>query len=152
MHRILRVRFRRVQKPRFNSLPVGGLDQDIEYYDDQYHETCFYRPEQPQWQANLHVSRFFRTGPAGHELKFGFNYRTQVIDSTFGAPGSQNFGEDRSDGVVANLTRGVQLSFRTEYWTGTLGDTVSAGDFTLSAGLRFDLQRGRNLQAGHSPT
>ena len=48
---------------------------------------------------------------------------------------------------MANLTRGVNHSFRTQYWTGTLGDTVSAGDFTLSAGLRFDLQRARNLPA-----
>ena len=29
----------------------------------------------------------------------------------------------------------------------TLADTLSAGNFTLSAGLRFDLQRGRNLEA-----
>ena len=30
------------QKPRFQSLPVGGLDRDIEYYDYSYHETFFY--------------------------------------------------------------------------------------------------------------
>ena len=137
------------QKPRFQSLPVGGLDRDIEYYGDQYHQTYFYKAsQQPQWQGNLHVSKFFQTGPAGHELKFGFNYRTQVIDSSSGLPGSQNFGEQLSaDRANANLTRGVQLSFRTEYWTATLGDTVSFGDFTLSAGVRFDLQRGRNLEA-----
>ncbi len=137
------------QKPRFKSLPVGGLDRDIQYYDFQYHETYFYKTsQQPQWQANLHVSKFFQIGPAGHELKLGFNYRTQVIDSSSGLPGSQNFGEQFSTELAkANLTRGVELSFRTEYWTATLGDTLSAGDFTLSAGLRFDLQRGRSLEA-----
>ena len=107
------------QKPRFSSLPVGGLDRDIEYYDFQYHETFFYKTsQQPQWQANLHVSKFFQTGPAGHELKVGFNYRTQVIDSSF-RPSRQ----PELRGAVcprcrqANLTRGVELSFRSEYWT-----------------------------------
>ncbi len=136
------------QEPGFSSLPVGGRERDMAFYDDQFHGSFFYKTgEQPQWQANLHVSRFFETGPAGHELKFGFNYRQQVIDSSSGVPGSQNFGEQFGDDAYANLVRGVQLSFRSEYWTGTLGDTVSAGDFTLSAGLRFDLQRGRNLEA-----
>jgi hypothetical protein len=137
------------QRPRFQSLPVGGLDRDIEYYDFQYHETFFYKTsQQPQWQGNLRVSKFLQTGPAGHELKFGFNYRTQLIDSSSGLPGSQNFGQQFSaDFARANLTRAVELSFRTEYWTATIGDTLSAGDFTLSAGLRFDLQRGRNLEA-----
>ena len=136
------------QEPRFSSLPVGGLDRDMAFYDDQFHGSYFYKTgEQPQWQANLNVSRFFETGPAGHELKFGFNYRQQVIDSSFGPPGSQNFGEQFADDAYANLVRGVQLRFRSEYWTGTLGDTVSAGNFTLSAGLRFDFQRGRNLEA-----
>jgi hypothetical protein len=134
------------QEPRFESLPIGGLDRDMEFYDGQYHATYEYKiSKQPQRQANLQVSRFFRTGPAGHELKFGFNYRQQIIDSSTGLPGSQNFGDPRFSPAVANLTRGVRLTFRNEYWTGTLGDTVSAGNLTLSAGLRFDLQRGRNL-------
>ena len=134
------------QKPQFESLPVGGLDRDIQYYDFQYHETFYWAmSQQPQWQANLHVSKFFQTGPAAHELKLGFNYRQQTIDSSLGPPGSQNFGDQGPDYAYANLLRGVQLKFRSEYWTGTLGDTVSAGDFTLSAGVRFDLQRGRNL-------
>lgn len=128
-------------------LPVGGRDQDMAFYDDQYHQSFFYFVgNEPQWQTNLHVSRFFHTGPAAHELKFGFNYRRQVIDSSAGVPGSQNFGDLGGGSSVANLTRGVRLSFLTEYWTGTLGDVLSAGAFTLSAGLRFDLQRGRNLR------
>ena len=137
------------QEPEFNSVPVGGRERDMAYYDGQYHGSFFYKTgEQPQWQANLHVSKFFETGPAGHELKFGFNYRQQVIDSSSGVPGSQNFGEQFAiEDAKANLTRGVELSFRSEYWSATLGDTVSAGNFTLSGGLRFDLQRGRNLEA-----
>jgi hypothetical protein len=135
-------------EPGYESLPVGGLERDLEYYDGQFHGSFFYTiAEQPQWQASLQVSRFLRTGTAAHELKFGFNYRQQVLDSSIGFPGSQNFGEEGPDGATASLTRGVRLSFRTEYWTGTVGDTVSAGQFTLSAGVRFDLQRSRNLPA-----
>ena len=132
--------------PRFDSLPIGGLDRDIEFYDDQFHETFFYHlATQTQKQANLQVSRFFRAGDVSHELKFGFNYRQQVADSMAGVPGTQNYGEQFSGGAAANLLRGVRVVFKSEYWTGTLGDTLSAGAFTLSAGIRFDLQRARNL-------
>ena len=135
------------QDSSFSSLPVGGLERDMEYYGDQFHGSFFYNiAEQPQWQANLQVTRFFQTGPARHELKLGFDYRQQIIDSSLGLPGSQNWGEETLVDAKANLTRGVRLSFRSEYWTGTLGDTVSAGNFTLSAGVRFDLQRARNLR------
>jgi hypothetical protein len=127
-------------------LPVGGRDQDMAFYSDQYHGSYYYFVgHEPQWQTNLHVSKFFQTGPAAHELKFGFNYRRQTIDSSAGVPGSQNYGDQGGGASLANLTRGVRLSFLTEYWTGALGDTVTAGALTLSAGLRFDLQRGRNL-------
>ena len=86
------------------------------------------RARRPRAQVRLQLPH------AGHRLEFG-------------PPGSQNFGEQFTDHAKANLARGVELRFRTEYWTATLGDTVSVGDFTLSAGLRFDLQRGRNLEA-----
>ena len=77
----------------YESLPVGGLERDVEYYGGQFHGSYFYKvANQPQWQANLQISRFLETGDARHELKFGFNYRQQVIDSSSGLPGSQNWG------------------------------------------------------------
>lgn len=134
------------QDASYSSLPVGGLDRDMEYYDGQFHGSFFYTTaEQPQWQANLQASSFFETGRARHELKFSFSYRQQEIDSTNSLPGSQNLGD--SDANEASLTRGVQVKFRSEYWAATLGDTLSLGSLTLSAGLRFDLQRARNLEA-----
>ena len=45
----------------------------------------------------------------------------------------------------ADLTRGVRRVYTTDFWTGTLGDTMTAGNLTLAAGLRYDLQRGKNL-------
>ena len=126
------------------STPIGGLDRDKQYYDGSFHNSWEYlRGTTAQKQANLQLSRFFDAGATSHEVKFGFNYRLLDVESASGLPGSQNYGN--SDEGFAELTSGKLLTWRTEYWTGTLGDTMTAGNLTLSAGVRFDLQRGRNL-------
>ena len=80
----LRVRLRRVPESlassRFRSAGSSGTSSTTTTRTTRRSSTR--ASQQPQWQGNLHVSKFFQTGPAGHELKFGFNYRTQVIDSS----------------------------------------------------------------------
>ena len=39
----------------------------------------------------------------------------------------------------------MRTTYKTQYWTGTLGDTITTGNLTLNAGLRYDYQQGRNL-------
>ncbi len=135
------------QSTNFQFTPVGGLDRDIQFYDDSFHNSYFYSVSKaPQSQASLQVTRFFEAGALNHEVKFGFGYRQLTADTTVGLPGSQNWGSTFADGFAdATLTRGVRRIYRTEYWTGTLGDTLTARDLTISAGVRFDLQRARNL-------
>lgn len=135
------------QSTNFQSTPVGGLDRDIQYYDGSLHNSYSYSmAKNPQRQASLQAAKFFGTGGLNHELKFGFGYRQFTADSTVGLPGSQNWGSTFEDGSAdATLTRGVRRIYRTEYWTGTLGDTLTARDLTIAAGVRFDLQRARNL-------
>lgn len=139
------------QDPRRSDTPVGGLDRDVAYYDDSFRDSFeYFLAHNPQKQANLQASRFFRTGSIGHELKFAFNYRQLIADSASGLPGNQNMGVELVDSEgslisYAALTRGVRHIYDTEFWTGALGDTLTSGSLTLFLGLRYDLQRARNL-------
>ena len=97
--------FASYQNPRFTSTPIGGLDRDVQYYDNSFHNTFFYTlAKDPQKQANLQVSKFFNTGRINHELKFSFNYRQQIADTASGLPGSQNWGATTN---VSSATRGA---------------------------------------------
>ncbi len=138
--------FASYQNPDFTSTPIGGLDKDMQYYDNSYHNTFFYTlAKDPQKQANLQVSKFFNTGRINHELKFSFNYRQQTADSASGLPGEQNWGIAYSSSAIAVLSRGVRRIYTTQFWTGTLGDTLTAGNLTVAAGVRYDLQQAKNI-------
>src|SRR5262249_3666823 len=138
--------FASYQNPKFSSRPVGGLDKDIQYYEHSYHNTYFYiLAKEPQKQANLQASKFFNTGKISHELKFSFTYRQQIADSATGLPGGQNWGIAYSSSAIAVLSRGVRRIYSTQFWTGTLGDTLTAGNLTVAAGVRYDLQQAKNL-------
>lgn len=127
--------------------PIGGLDKDVQYYDGSWHNTFNYGGGRaPQRQANLQVSKFFNTGRINHELKASFNYRQQIPESVTGLPGSQNRGAQFGESPPqALLTRGIRRTFEMQFWTGTLGDTLTAGNLTVAAGLRYDLQQLKNL-------
>jgi Carboxypeptidase regulatory-like domain len=125
--------------------PIGGVDRDIQYYDGSYHNTFHYGGgREPQRQANLQVSKFFNTGRINHELKASFNYRQQFPDSATGLPGSQNQGGSPNSNDLALLSRGVSRTFVMQFWAGTLGDTLTADNLTIAAGLRYDLQQLKN--------
>ncbi len=138
--------FASFQNPYYTYTPIGGLDRDMQYYDDSWHNTFnYFCCNEPQRQANLQVSKFFNTGKINHELKFSFNYRQQMVNSATGLPGSQNRGVAfGSDPPKALLSRGIARAFEMQFWAGTLGDTLTAGNLTVAAGLRYDLQRLKN--------
>ncbi len=132
------------------STPIGGMHRDMYWSDFSFHDSYNYsHSTEPQKQAGLQVSKFFNTGTVSHELKFGFNYRQVVTDSTSGLPGSQNFGSDATccggSMGIAELSRGVHRVFERRFTTLTAGDTVVAGNLTLAVGLRYDLQQGKSL-------
>ena len=141
--------FASYQYPRYTQTPIGGLDRNVQYYDNSFHNTFFYElDKEPQKQVNLQVSKFFNTGRINHELKFSFNYRQQIADSATGLPGSQNRGSEytytSSSSATALLSRGVRRIYSTQFWTGTLGDTLTAGNLTVAAGVRYDVQQAKN--------
>jgi outer membrane receptor protein involved in Fe transport len=133
------------QDAHYNSIPVSGPDAQVVYdVNGVYHNGyLLYKTKNPQYQGNLNASKFFNTGKINHELKFGFNYRRQINDSASAWPGDQVIASEYSS--LAWMTRGVRSIYKTEYYTGTLGDTLTTGNLTVNAGLRYDYQRGTNL-------
>src|SRR4029453_3513349 len=135
------------QKPDYTRIPNGGLDTQEDFIIDEYTGSWnYYFAKDPQKQANGQVSKFFNTGSLSHELKVTFNYRQQIADSATGFPGDQLYGVMySSSSAYAAVTGGVRTTYKTEYWTGAIGDTITTGNLTINAGLRYDYQRGTNL-------
>ncbi|MGH9366476.1 MAG: TonB-dependent receptor [Thermoanaerobaculia bacterium] len=146
------------QFPEYDDIPAGGTgpgSPQTVYYDGVYHGSYyFYDAKNPQYQGNGTVSKFFNTGSVNHELKFGFNYKRQINDSATGWPGDQIFGSEYSTVAYAAVVRNVRTVYKTEFFTGMLGDTLTAGNLTVNAGVRYEVERGRNLpgEAKGNPT
>lgn len=134
------------QDVHYSDFPKDASVQ-LDYYDGAWHNSWFtYLAKDPQKQASGNISKFFTTGSLSHELKVGFNYRQQIADSTTGLPGDHVWGYEYSySSATALISRGVRTPFKTEFWTGSIGDTITTGNLTVNAGIRYDLQRGRNL-------
>ena len=133
----------------FELLPIGGVGTDA--FKDAggvWHDSyAFYQTVRPQHQWGGNASYFFNTGSLGHELKFGFQYRKTPVDSVSGWPGSGNVGLEDQEPVAAQLWRTAAYGSTTEYYSGFIGDTLTAGNLTINAGVRYDLQRGHTNKA-----
>jgi hypothetical protein len=129
----------------FTLMPRGGLEeQAVADVDGVWHNSyLFYRSKSSQRQTGLTASSFFGMGSLNHELKFGFGYKRAVIDSLSSWPGDGLIGFEF--GNFAAVTRNSNAKFEMNYYDAYLSDTISAGNLTINAGLRFDYQRGRNL-------
>jgi hypothetical protein len=138
--------FATYQNPKYFDTSQGNNSLQTIYYDGIYHNSWLnYVTKNPQYQANITASKFFNTGQVNHELKASFNYRRQVNDSASAWPGDQIFGSEFSTYAQAAITRGVRAIYKTVYYTGTLGDTVTFDRLTVNAGVRYDVQQGKNL-------
>ena len=112
-----------------------------------------YHTQRPLHNAGGSGSFFFNTGSIGNELKFGFNYRKGGVVSITSWPGNGNYGVLNGFGTgldQAWLTRPGSVKGTLKYWNAYLGDTITAGNLTINAGIRYDVQTGFN-QAGASP-
>lgn len=138
----------------FTLTPEGGTDVNNLYINEQGQfigSYLFAGTTRPQQQATANGSYFFNTGNLGHELKYGFNYRHTNVDSVSSWPGNGNYG-DLADfsSPVAIMTRDAVLNTSLRYYTGYLSDTITLGNLTISAGVRYDNQQGHNV-AGTTP-
>jgi hypothetical protein len=135
----------------FQLVPVGGLGVDA-FRDSAgvYHNSyAFFQTSRPQHQASANASYFFNTGSLGHELKFGFQYRKTPVTSASGFPGptgSEAYEDIQPDATnpnvaIATLARNATFSNDLEFYNGFIGDTITAGNLTVNAGVRYDYQR-----------
>jgi hypothetical protein len=133
----------------FQLIPEGGLGTTAfkdanSVYQNSY---SFYQTSRPQHQVAANSSYFFNTGSLGHELKFGFQYRHTPINSSSGWPGdTASYGDfsvtSNSGENLAHLYRTASFGNNVEYYNGFLGDTITAGNLTVNAGVRYDYQKG----------
>jgi len=107
------------------------------------------------WQVD--GSYFFTTGNLNHELKFGVSYRDFKVSSDFGYPGRgvAHFTCEAIGTCGGGFPSGDDLAFayttsplpvEQTYTAGWLQDTLTTGSWTINAGLRYDLQQGKNEQ------
>jgi hypothetical protein len=133
----------------FGLTPAGGLAVNNLFIDPNgvwQGSYLDYRTIRPQHQTAANGSYFFNTGSVGNELKFGFSYRSTPVTSFSSWPGNGNYGDLANFAEpVAVLTRQAVAGADLEFYSGYLGDTITAGNLTLNVGARYDLQRGNNV-------
>jgi carboxypeptidase family protein len=124
--------------------PVGGRNTQMYYDEDGIPHGSYYTFDQsmPQRQARLEGSKFLTTGTVNHELKFGLGYRRTPITSSSAVPGDQTY-IDNSFGEVV-ITRNASPNYTSNYRHFYAGDTITAGNLTVTPGLRYDVQRAKN--------
>ena len=132
---------------QFSLLPQGGTDYNQLFIDPNGVFTgsyLAYTTVRPQEQVNANGSFFFSTGQMGHELKYGFTYRSTGVDSTSAWPGAGNYGDLADFNVpAAALTRQAVTSVGLKYYSGYFSDTLTLGNMTINAGVRYDNQSGK---------
>ena len=123
-----------------NSFRGGGSDRDTTGYQ-------------------VDGSYFFTTGNMDHELKFGGSWREFEVESDFVWPGGRNlfvahgaaWGIDYSEWPTnthaIQARRAGPAPTVLEYTGVWAQDTLTVDRFTLTGGLRYDLQDGRNEPA-----
>lgn len=141
----------------FELIPGSGTATNNVYLDTingvWHNGYLIYQTQRPLHNVGTTGSFFFNTGSAGHELKFGFNYRKAGVVSVSAWPGDGNVGFVGYGGAGVNaalLTRPANTKGTLKYYNAYMGDTITFGNFTLNAGLRYDVQSGFN-QAGALP-
>ena len=142
----------------FSLSPEGGpLTPTTNVYQDPagvYHRSYQYNVfDRPQHQVNANGTGFFSTGALGHEIKAGFGYRNAPISSAIFWPGNGIVGREAitvragvcpAGCAVADVFRPVNIGFEYKYYDGFLGDTITAGNLTINAAVRYDYQYGNN--------
>ncbi len=101
------------------------------------------KSERPDDEIKLDGSYFFNTGSTSHEIKFGARLREFQTESNFVWPGRNVFAFQLVEGAGPLLAvgfRGKAPLTTQEYTSVWAQDTISLGNLTINAGLRYDLQ------------
>jgi hypothetical protein len=128
----------------FQLAPQGGSAQPVYDYATRVWGNSYYRYKtvRPQDQVNLDANLYIEDLlGAGHELKFGVEYRKTPTYSNW-SPDAQVVG-GYNNGVALDawfLRGGIDNKSSTKY-SAYIGDTITAGRLTLNLGLRYDWQK-----------
>ena len=108
--------------------------------------------ERPQDQYKVDASQFFNTGSLSHELKFGAGYRQAEVSSLSSWGGGGLILDAAQVGLPTGInylqaTRDAGLHVEQTYTDAFVQDTMTVGNVTINAGLRWDKQEATNLAA-----
>ncbi len=126
-----------------NDAPMSFLD-DNGVWQGSFWSGSSSRPSE-EFKAD--GSYFFNTGDVSHELKFGARLREFDRNSKFTWPNDNAWAVNIGSGFQPSLLftqRGFNPPVNQSYTSGWVQDTISAGNLTINAGLRYDLQEGTN--------
>jgi Carboxypeptidase regulatory-like domain len=144
----------------FTLTPKGGDNADVYQDGDGVWHGSYWDFAQgsvlEQWR--LDASYFFNTGGVSQELKFGGGYRHQDNTSDTVWPrgkvvvSCQAYGCGAEDPSIqiAQLWRNKSLAVKSTYTSGWVQDTLTKERWTITAGLRYDLQKVENQAASDS--
>jgi len=125
--------------------PNAALDSNFIWQNN----FLLYQTTRPQEQFKADASSFFNTGNLSHELKFGAGYREAEVNTLSRWPG---FGLELNYYIasgynynIIGLTRAAFPSITQKYTSAYVQDTMTVGNLTFNAGLRYDKQGGTNL-------
>ena len=135
----------------FQLAPQAGLAVNNVYRDANqvWHNSYYlYVTHRPQHQAGANGSFFFNTGALGHELKYGFSYRNTPVESATIWPGNGNYvrvNPNNNNRDEVRFTRQADAIQDVKFYNAWFGDTLTTGNLTVNAGVRYDIQKGNNI-------
>ncbi|HEY7922100.1 MAG TPA: TonB-dependent receptor [Vicinamibacteria bacterium] len=128
----------------FGLVPVGGIDlsEGLDIVNSiAYGSSKQTQSVRPADTINADASYFL----GKHEFKFGYAYRRASAQSSSLLPGNGIEARiETARGKIARIQREVVSEFKGSYNSLYAQDTYSSSRFTLTAGLRFDLQKAEN--------
>jgi hypothetical protein len=133
----------------FGLTPRGSPDQSYTLDYDKgvaYGTNVSFGAVTPQKHLNLD-GHYFVSGLGGqHELKFGFSYRKLSASSSTHFNGNQLVGIiNAPDDQEVQVWRDATLNYDASYSGAYLGDVYTRDRLSVNVGLRWDVQRARNV-------
>jgi hypothetical protein len=128
----------------FALAPQGGLgiDEGLNQVTSlAYGSSKQFQSVRPSDTINVDAS-YFR---GNHEIKFGYAYRGATVSSSSLIPGTGiEARTETSRGTIARIQRETVSEYEGSYNSLYLQDTYTGGRLTVTAGVRYDMQKAKN--------
>ena len=137
---------------KFSLTSKGGTDAQIGFDTSAgvWDNSTFidYATTRPVRQYEVKGNTFISSSNMDHELSYGFQYKEAAVTSltSYARDGVLRYFDGAAGvGQTALLFREGNPNTELEYTTLTLQDTMTYGNWTFKAGLRYDRQEGNNI-------